>query len=94
MSAQPDLLASTKGQELPALIKPTRAVQIVLSVWMTAVLVFYLLTYTPPFIWTVAGKVGLRNALSDLQAQIRPFFQTTDFSDYIYEYFLNQAGDS
>ena len=83
MPAQPDLLASEKVQELPALVRPTLGVKIALCLWMTGVFMFYLLMYTPPFVIAVAEKIGVGESLSTLQEKVRPFFQTSDFSEYM-----------
>jgi len=54
--------------------------QVALSAWMTAVLFLYVLLYTPQPVWLIAEKAGFRSSLEDLQQQIKPFFQTEDFS--------------
>jgi hypothetical protein len=83
MTVQPDSFSSEKNQELPALIKPTLGVKIVLCLWMTAVCMFYLLMYTPNIILKAAEAIGMHESLSALQEEIKPFFRTEDFSNNI-----------
>jgi len=66
-----------------SLLRPSVAVNIALSIWMLAVFLFYLLLFTPSIVLSIAERFGLREPLTDLQALIQPFFQTSDFSIYI-----------
>lgn len=63
--------------------KPSIGVKIVLSAWMFAIYFFYIFMFTPPFIIVLIGKTGLVEQFLYSQKQVKSFFQTTDFSDYI-----------
>jgi hypothetical protein len=65
------------------LVKNTTPIQLILSAWMLAVLVLYLLLFPPAFLTELANRTGRGDMLLTLQNKIRPFFQTKDLSDYL-----------
>lgn len=56
------------------------AAKIALFIWMTAIFLFHLLMFSPPFVLSLAGHFGFLESLNHIHDQVLPFFQTSDFS--------------
>jgi hypothetical protein len=54
--------------------------KIALFIWMTAIFLFHLLMFSPPFVLSLASHFGFRESLDHIHDQVMPFFQTSDFS--------------
>lgn len=54
--------------------------KIALFLWMTAIFLFHLLMYSPPFVLNLASRFGFLESLNHMHDQVLPFFQTSDFS--------------
>ena len=72
-----------KKEEISAFQKSRVAAKIAISIWMLAVFIFHLFMSPPPLLLTLTEKMGFSKQFLELQNQIKPFFQTADFSKYI-----------
>lgn len=72
-----------KKEKIPVFQKSRAGVKIAISIWMLAVFIFHLFMFPPPPLLTLTEMMGFSKQFLELQNQVKPFFQTTDFSDYI-----------